>query len=85
MRRGACQSKRRNSVTHSERPLGFRAGFLPVRPVTPVLPTIKTAGIVAALLAYAIGFAFLYQLAQASASKSAAEGNDPALLDFVGP
>jgi hypothetical protein len=48
-------------------------------------PTIKTAALLAALLVYAIGFAALYPLVQASVLKSVAEGNDPALMDFVGP
>jgi hypothetical protein len=72
-------------VTHYERPLGFRDGFLPAHPGRSALLTLKTAALLAALLAYAIGFAILYPLAQASASKSAAEGNDPALMDFVAP
>jgi hypothetical protein len=58
-------------VTHYERPLGFRDGFLPAHPGRSALLTLKTAALLAALLAYAIGFAFLYPLAQASASKSA--------------
>ena len=72
-------------MTHSVRPLGFRDGFLPVRPAAPASPTIKTVACIAALLAYAIGFAVLYPLAQASVAKSVAEGNDPALMEFVGP
>ena len=72
-------------MNHFEKPLAFRDGFVPVRPVAPVLPKIKTAALLAALLAYAVGFTILYPLAQASVSKSAAEGNDPALMDFVGP
>jgi hypothetical protein len=71
-------------VTH-EKLLGFRDGFLPARPGAPALPTLRTAALLAALLVYAIGFAVLYPLVQASASKSAAEGNDPALMDFVAP
>ena len=67
------------------KPLEFHDGYLPARPVTPVTPPAKTVVLLAALLAYAIGFAILYPLAQASVSKSAAEGNDPALMDFVGP
>jgi hypothetical protein len=49
------------------------------------LSTLTTAALLAALLRYAIGFAILYPLAQASVSKSAAEGNDPALMEFVAP
>jgi hypothetical protein len=71
-------------VTH-EKLLGFRDGFLPARPGAPALPSLRTAALLAALLVYAIGFAVLYPLAQASVSKSAAEGNDPALTDFVAP
>ena len=72
-------------MTHSERPLGSLDGFLPVLPVVPALPTIKTVALLAGLAAYAIGFAVLYPLAKASVAKSVAEGNDPALMDFVGP
>lgn len=71
-------------MTYFER-LGFRDGFPPARRVTPILPTLKTAALLAALAAYAIGFAILYPLAQASVSKSAADGNDPALMDFISP
>jgi hypothetical protein len=71
-------------VTH-EKLLRFRDGFLPARPGAPALPTLRTAALLAALLAYAVGFAVLYPLVQASVSKSAAEGNDPALMDFVAP
>jgi hypothetical protein len=85
VRRGAWRLKRRNVVTQYEKPLGFPDGFVPARSGAPALPTLRTAALLAALLAYAIGFAILYPFAQASALKSAAEGNDPALLDFVGP
>ena len=68
-------------MTHYERQIGFRDGFLPARPARPALPTLKTAALLAALLAYGIGFAILYPLAQASVSKS----NGPALMDFVAP
>jgi hypothetical protein len=78
-------SKRRHVVTHSEKPLDFRYGYLPARPALPTSPTIKTVALAAALLAYAVGFAILYPLAQSSVSRSAAEGNDPALMNFVGP
>ena len=43
---------------------------------------VKTAVLVALLIAYGLGFAALYPLVQTSAAKSAAEGNDPTL--FVG-
>ena len=70
-------------MTHSEKPFEFHDGYLPARLGLPKWSTVRTAALLAALLIYAIGFAFLYPLAQASASRSAAEGNDPAL--FVGP
>jgi hypothetical protein len=72
-------------VTHYERPLSVPDGFVPARPSAPSLPGLRTAALLVALVAYAIGFAILYPLAQASVSKSAAEGNDPALIDFVAP
>ena len=72
-------------MTHSEKSLDFHDGYLPARLGMAMWPTVKTAALLGALLAYAIGFALLYPLAQASVSKSAAEGNDPALMDFVGP
>ena len=72
-------------MTQYEKSLGFGDGLLPARPGAPALLTLKAAALLAALLVYAIGFALLYPLAQASVSKSAAEGNDPALMDFVGP
>jgi len=72
-------------VTHSDGPLGLRDGFLPERQTTLDLPTIKTTVLLAALLLYALAFVALYPIAQASVSKRVAEGNDPALMDFVGP
>ena len=72
-------------MTHSDRPLVLRDGFLPERQTTRDLPSIKTTVLLAALLLYALGFVALYPVAQASVSKSVAEGNDPALMDFVGP
>jgi hypothetical protein len=79
----ACESnrRRRNVVTHYERQIGFRDGFLPAHPARPALSTLKTAALLAALLAYGIGFAILYPLAEASVSKS----DGPALMDFVAP
>ena len=48
-------------------------------------PTIKTLALVAALLVYAAGFVLLYPIVTSSVAKSVSEGNDPALLQFVGP
>lgn len=41
--------------------------------------------LLAALLAYAAGFLVLYPIVAGSVAKSVSEGNDPALLQFVGP
>ena len=71
-------------MTHFEKTLGFRDGFPSTGPGAPA-STLRTAVLVAAVLVYAIGFALLYPLVQASVSDSAARGNDPALMDFVGP
>lgn len=51
----------------------------------PGAPTIKTFALLAALLAYAAGFVILYPVVANSVVKSVSEGNDPALLQFVGP
>ena len=72
-------------MIHSERPLGLLDGFVPERQATREGPTIRTTVLLAALLFYVLGFVALYPLVQASVAKSVAEGNDPALLDFVGP
>jgi hypothetical protein len=48
----------------------------------PSVAALKPAFLLAFLVAYALGFLILYPLAQASVSKSAAEGNDP--MTFVG-
>jgi hypothetical protein len=49
----------------------------------PSVAAIKAVVLLAFLIAYGLGFVILYPLAQASMSKSAAEGNDP--IAFVGP
>ena len=72
-------------MTHYEKSLGFSDGFPPANPGAPALSTLRTGALIAAVVAYAIGFAILYPIVQASVSKSAAEGNDAALMDFVGP
>lgn len=48
-------------------------------------PSVKTLVLLAALLAYAAGFVILYPVAASSVAKSAAEGDNPALTQFVGP
>jgi hypothetical protein len=37
------------------------------------------------LLAYAAGFVILYPMVASSVAESVAQGNNPALLQFVGP
>lgn len=53
--------------------------------VAPSRTTPKTLLLLAALLTYAAGLAILYPIVASSVAKSVAEGNDPALLQFVGP
>ena len=72
-------------MTFYERQIGFHDRHVPDRPAMATWPTVRSAILLAALLAYAIGFAILYPLAQASASKSAAEGNDPGADRFRQP
>jgi hypothetical protein len=69
-------------MTNFEKPLDFPGRGLSRAHRLPGLAAIKTAVLVALLIAYGLGFAALYPLVQTSAAKSAAEGNDPAL--FVG-
>jgi hypothetical protein len=69
-------------MTNSERPLDFPDRSLSGAHGRPSRAAIKTAVLLALLIAYGLGFAALCPLAQRSAAKSAAEGNDPML--FVG-
>jgi hypothetical protein len=69
-------------MTNSEKPLDFPHHGLRSAEGLPSRAAIKTAVLVALLIAYGLGFAALYPLVQTSAAQSAAEGNDPAL--FVG-
>ena len=70
-------------MANFEKPLVFRDGDLPRARGMPRLAALKGAALFALLIAYGLGFALLTPLVQASASKSAAAGNDPVL--FVGP
>jgi hypothetical protein len=72
-------------MTNFEKRLDLRDDYLSVAPALRIAPTVRTVALLAALLAYAAGFAILYPIAQASVSKSAAEGNDPTPTMFVGP
>jgi hypothetical protein len=53
--------------------------------VAPIRSPLKTFLLLAALLAYAAGFLVLYPIVAGSVEKSVSEGNDPAVLQFVGP
>jgi hypothetical protein len=53
--------------------------------MAPSRSTVQTFLLLAALLAYAAGFIILYPIVASSVAKSIVEGNDPALLQFVGP
>ena len=69
-------------MTNFEKPLDFRERGLPSAHGLPSVAAIKTAVLLALLIAYGLGFLALYPLVQTSAVKSAAEGNDPTF--FVG-
>jgi len=69
-------------MTRFEKPAQFDSAYVPA---TPRAPTIKTLALLAALLAYAAGFVLLYPIVASSVAESVSEGNDPALLQFVGP
>ena len=69
-------------MTQAERPLNLEHAYAHTAPAA---PTLKTLALLAALLAYAVGFAILYPQAASSVAKSAAESNDPAPIQFVAP
>ena len=69
-------------MTYSEKPLDFRDGYLPAAAGLPIVPTVKAASLLAVLLAYAVGFAILYPIAQTNACKGVPEG--AALVEVVG-
>jgi hypothetical protein len=69
-------------VTRFEKPINFEHAY----PHTaPAAPTIKTLVLLAGLVAYAAGFVALYPLAANSVARNAAEGADPAPIQFVAP
>jgi hypothetical protein len=72
-------------MTNFEKPLDLRDDYLSAAPGLRVAPTVRTAALLTALLAYAAGVAILYPVAKASLSRSAAEGNDPTPTMFVAP
>ena len=69
-------------MSRFERPADFVTAY-PY--AAPGAPTIKTLVLLAALLAYGAGFVLLYPVVARSVAESVSEGNDPALLPFVGP
>jgi hypothetical protein len=69
-------------MTNFEKPLEFSNHNLPGAHSLPSMAAIKTAVLLALLIAYGLGFLALYPLVQTGAAKSAAEGNDP--IFFVG-
>ena len=69
-------------MTRFEKPADFGSAYAHA---TPAAPTVKTLALLAALLAYAVGFVLLYPIAASSVAESVAQGNDPALMQFVGP
>jgi hypothetical protein len=71
-------------MTRFERPADFDNAH-PYPQATPGAPTIRTLALLAALLAYAAGFVILYPSVASSVAESVAQGNDPAMIQFVGP
>ncbi len=69
-------------MTRFEKPAQFSDAY--AQP-SPGAPDIKTLVLLAALLAYAAAFVLLYPIVASSVAKSVSEGNDPALMQFVGP
>ena len=76
------QPERRFVVSRFENPVQFDTTY---PNVAPSWTTLKMFLLLAALLAYAVGFVLLYPVAASSVAKSVSEGNDPALMQFVGP
>ena len=66
-------------MTNFEPPLIFADRGVPAARRLPSVGAVRTAVLLALLVAYGVGFAVLYPLVQTSAVQSAAEGNDPAL------
>ena len=70
-------------MANFEKPFDFQDDGLTGARGLPSWGAVKAAALLALLLAYGLGFVILYPLAQASAARSAAEGNDP--MAFIGP
>jgi hypothetical protein len=71
-------------VTNVESSLEFRDGYLPAAAGLPIVPTIKTTALLSVLLAYAVGFAILYPIAETSVPKNLAPANNRALTELIG-
>ena len=71
-------------MTRFEKPADFDSAY-PYAHTALGAPTIKTLVLLAALAAYVVGFVLLYPHVANSVAKSVSEGNDPALLQVVGP
>jgi hypothetical protein len=69
-------------VSRFENPAQFDTAY---PNVAPSRTAFKTFVLAAALLAYAAGFVILYPIVENSVMKSVSQGDDPALLQFVGP
>jgi hypothetical protein len=69
-------------VSRFENPAQFGTAYPHMAPSRSALKTVLLS---AGLLAYAAGFVILYLTVESSVMKSVSEGNDPALLQFVGP
>ena len=76
------QFERRFVVSRFENPAQFDTKYPNVAPTPGALTMFLLS---AALLAYAAGFLVLYPLVANSVAESVSAGNDPALLQFVGP
>jgi hypothetical protein len=74
--------ERRFVVSRFENPAQFDTAYPNVAPHG---STVKTLVLMTALLAYAVGFVILSPIVASSVTKSISDGNDPALLEFVGP
>jgi hypothetical protein len=69
-------------VSRFENPAQFDTAYPNIAPSRSAL---KTFLLMTALLAYAVGFVILYPIVASRVAESVSEGNDPALLQFVGP
>ena len=69
-------------MSRFENPAQFDAAYPNVAPIRSPLTTFL---LLAALSAYAGGFVLLYPIVASSVAQSVSEGNDPGLLQFIGP